>query len=673
MKVVWWWLWIPILFGLKNLSGTERIPSVVKPNIILYLSDDHGAEDAGCFGNTDLNTPVLDQWAAEGMSFTRAYTPASVCAPSRSALFTGLYPHRNGCDRNHGAVNPGIKTLPDYLKPLGYRVVLAGKTHIQPKDQFGFEYIDMHEVPEFLRGVGDNPFCLIVALHTPHQPYFNHKGGYNNITPKTWMPDTEATRRYTGAYYDHVSLLDHELGSYLYWVEKYGFSDALQIYTSDHGPAFPFAKWTLYEHGIRVPLIVKWPGHIQPGTTVDWLVNFVDFLPTLIDAAGGNVPEHLDGLSLVPYLAGEKRWSRENVFAAYTNLGVQGANEFPIRALVSAEYKLIVNLRPENKFQITRMDSPDKRAIIDSYDVLQSWTGSSDPTVRQRAEAHWKRPPLELYDLQSDPDELVNIADDPKYEYVLQHLSTELEEWMAAQNDPETTNLRAILHQNSDSVPNWQRGELIYENDFSSAADVKDWVMEGPGVTEFRSGWMHMYSPDEAYHHVFWCPRDFPDSILVEWEAQNLETDAGLSILFFAAKGVNGQDIFDPDLPARDGDFTWYIKDTLRSYHISYYANTPKKPDRSTAHLRKNNRFNLVYSGEEGIPTRSENIHHMKLIKYGPRIIFYVDDRKVIDWLDDGSDDPRPYYKTGKIGFRQMQWTHFRYRNFRVWKVSPTN
>src|SRR5690606_36644840 len=159
---------------------------------------DHGAEDAGCFGNTDLNTPVLDQWAAEGMSFTRAYTTASVCAPSRSALFTGLYPHRNGCDRYHGGVNPGIKTLADYLKPLGYRVVLAGKTHIQPKDQFGFEYIDMREVPEFLRGVGDNPFCLIVALHTPHQPYFNHKGGYNNITPKTWMPDTEATRRYTG-------------------------------------------------------------------------------------------------------------------------------------------------------------------------------------------------------------------------------------------------------------------------------------------------------------------------------------------------------------------------------------------------------------------------------------------------------------------------------------------
>src|SRR5690606_19692697 len=105
-----------VLWGV--LYGRNEIP----PNIIVFLSDDHGAEDARGLGNPDLHTPVLDQWAAEGMTFTRAYSPASVCAPSRSALFTGLYPYRNGCDRNHGAIGPGIETLPDYLKPLKYRV-----------------------------------------------------------------------------------------------------------------------------------------------------------------------------------------------------------------------------------------------------------------------------------------------------------------------------------------------------------------------------------------------------------------------------------------------------------------------------------------------------------------------------------------------------------------------
>lgn len=235
-----------------------------------------------------------------------------------------------------------------------------------------------------------------------------------------------------------------------------------------------------------------------------------------------------------------------------------------------------------------------------------------------------------------------------------------------------TTALLAVLYgcqSEAQKQGQIEKGKLIYENDLSGEARVKDWVMEGPGKLEFKDGWMHMYSPEEAYHHVFWCPRDFGDNIIVEWEAQNMETDAGLCILFFAARGINGEDIFDASLPERDGDFTWYIKDKLRSYHISYYANTPKKPGRGTAHLRKNNHFVLVHSGPPGIPTNSKEIHKMKVIKEGPHIQMYVDDRKIIDWVDTNENDPRPYYKTGKIGFRQMQWTHFRYRNFTVWTI----
>lgn len=221
-----------------------------------------------------------------------------------------------------------------------------------------------------------------------------------------------------------------------------------------------------------------------------------------------------------------------------------------------------------------------------------------------------------------------------------------------------------------EQLDEFSKGELLYANDFSNPEDVIDWVMEGPGKIEFRDDWMHMFSPGEEYHHVFWCPMNFPDNIIMEWEARNVEPDAGLCIVFFAAKGINGEDIFDPSLPERDGDFTYYIKDQLRCYHISYYANTPKKPDRNTSHLRKNNQFKLVYSGEEGIPTRSTEIHKMKLIKRGPLIQMYVDDRKVIDWKDTEESDPRPYYKEGKIGFRQMQWTHFKYRNLKIWSIA---
>ena len=428
-------------FSIQVLSGHSQ----EKPNIIIFLSDDHGAEDAGCYGNPDLRTPVIDQMAREGMIFRRAYAPVSVCTPSRSSLFTGLYPHKNGCDRNHGSIDPDVKTLPDYMKPLGYRVVLAGKRHIQPEGQFDFEYMELHEVGEFLEEAGDDPFCLVISLHAPHQPYFNHKGGYSGITPKSWLPDTKKTLQYTAAYYDHVNILDHELGTYLYWIEKFGFSNALQIYTSDHGPAFPFAKWSLYEQGIRVPLIVKWPGKIKPGSQSKTLVSFVDFLPSLVEVAGGQAPETLDGQSMIPLLINGQGPDRKFVYGAYTNLGVNGANEYPIRTILSDEWKLIVNVRHESEFHIARMDLPDERAIIDSYDVLQSWQKNNSERIRQRAGQHWRRPAIELYNLNVDPDELGNLALDPEFDSVKKSMLDQLAWWMEDQNDPFGSEIREIV------------------------------------------------------------------------------------------------------------------------------------------------------------------------------------------------------------------------------------
>lgn len=213
-----------------------------------------------------------------------------------------------------------------------------------------------------------------------------------------------------------------------------------------------------------------------------------------------------------------------------------------------------------------------------------------------------------------------------------------------------------------------EKGELIYQNLLDSEEAIKDWVMEGPGVLKFKEGWMHMFAPEEAWHHVFWCPEDFPSSFIAEWGMQNQEPDAGLAIVFFAAQGIHGEDIFDPALPRRDGTFRYYIKDQLKSYHISYYANNPKNADRGDSHLRKNNLFALVQTGPEGIPTNSKAVHQLRLIKDEAHIIMYVDGRKIIDWTDDGKTHG-PVYGKGKIGFRQMQWSHFRYRNFKVWAI----
>ncbi|MCC5930961.1 MAG: DUF1961 family protein [Cyclobacteriaceae bacterium] len=213
-----------------------------------------------------------------------------------------------------------------------------------------------------------------------------------------------------------------------------------------------------------------------------------------------------------------------------------------------------------------------------------------------------------------------------------------------------------------------RKPKVLYENDFSSAEKMEGWQMEGPGIVEFAEGWMHMYAPEQAWHHVYWCPVDFPESFEASWEMQNMHPEAGLCIIFFAALGTDGEDIFDPSLPARDGTFSQYTKDKINSYHISYYANNPKNQEREAAHLRKNNMFEIVQQGPEGITKSSVDIHKIRLVKEDARIVFYVDDVKIIDWTDDGTS-LGPVYGKGKIGFRQMQWTHFRYRNFRVSEV----
>ena len=216
-----------------------------------------------------------------------------------------------------------------------------------------------------------------------------------------------------------------------------------------------------------------------------------------------------------------------------------------------------------------------------------------------------------------------------------------------------------------------RRGAILYQNPLAAPDDVGDWVMEGPGRREFEDGWMKMWStrPDAAKetngHIVFWCPKDFPDSFVAEWEVQLLE-DYGLTIVFFAAKGAGGEDVFDSGLPKRDGTFTHYIRGAVNSYHVSYYASTPGFPGRATANLRKNNNFYLVASGPVAIRSRSRDIHRIRLIKDGPHIQFQTDGRVIIDYTDPGSNRYGPVYGGGKMALRQMQWTVGRYRNFQV-------
>ena len=210
--------------------------------------------------------------------------------------------------------------------------------------------------------------------------------------------------------------------------------------------------------------------------------------------------------------------------------------------------------------------------------------------------------------------------------------------------------------------------KLIYQSAMDSAASVKDWVMEGPGHLKFSDGWMEMRSPNEEMHHVYWCPETLPSDFMAQWEMQNLHLEAGLCIVFFAATGLEGEDVMDSSLPKRDGKFSQYNNGVLKNYHISYYAHNPKSPARAVARLRKNPGKNIVNEGPPGINVESDRAHKVTLIKNEAHIRLFIDDRLIIDWIDDGKINDGPLGR-GKIALRQMQWTHFRYRNFKVWSL----
>ena len=215
----------------------------------------------------------------------------------------------------------------------------------------------------------------------------------------------------------------------------------------------------------------------------------------------------------------------------------------------------------------------------------------------------------------------------------------------------------------------YNKKNLFYENKFSKSSDINYWLLEGEAEVLIKDSWLEMYSPDQKAHHVFWCPKELPSNFMAEWELQNLNPDAGLCIVFFAAKGVDGKDVMHPSLKKRTGVFRQYTQSDLNNYHISYYANNPKKPNRPFAHIRKNKGFVTVQYGEQGIPASSTFVHKVNLVKKENQITMTIDGREIINWKDD-ENKYGLLLQEGKFAFRQMQWSHFRYRNFKVWNIN---
>ncbi len=214
-----------------------------------------------------------------------------------------------------------------------------------------------------------------------------------------------------------------------------------------------------------------------------------------------------------------------------------------------------------------------------------------------------------------------------------------------------------------------RRGEILYESMMDTPGTVEGWVAEGPLDKRFEDGALQMRSVDFSGNTVLWCPEEFPESFVAEWEFKPL-SHYGLAIIFFAAKGENGEDIFDPALPSRDGEFRHYIRGAITSYHVSYFANVENfQMGRIDSNLRKNNQFYRVGGGPVAIAPGTEGWQHIRLVKDGNRIQLFANGQISVDWTDDDPERYGPPHGGGNIGFRQMSPTVGAYRNFRVWAL----
>ncbi len=433
-----------------------------KPNLVLYVSDDHTATDCGAYGSTDVRTPNIDRLAREGLRFRQAFAGSPTCMPSRAVLYTGLMPFRNGAHANNlpgqSQCRPAVRSLPHYLTDLGYRVAQAGKTHFAPKEVFPFQRIENSETPEpgfesrpalhmdlnvaavesWLARVPTNePFCLVVCDHSPHVVW-PEKATYDPaaLTVPPNHVDTPELRKSRARYYTDIAKLDANLGRVLRALENHGFaSNTVLIYTTDQGAQWPFAKWGLYDQGLRVPFIVRWPGRISAGGVSDALISLVDVTPTLVELAGGHPSPDLDGRSFLGVLEARTNAHRDVIFATHSQDGRM--NLSPMRCIRNARYKYILNLSPENEYT-THMDKAKDHDGGREY--WDSWVGEAASSLRAAAvlqRYHW-RPREELYDTQLDPYEVHNLASDPAYADLKQDLAGRLAAWRREQNDSKT-------------------------------------------------------------------------------------------------------------------------------------------------------------------------------------------------------------------------------------------
>ncbi|HVH45674.1 MAG TPA: sulfatase [Labilithrix sp.] len=417
-------------------------PAARRPNIVVIVSDDQTAFDLGCYGNTAVHTPNLDRLARDGVRFEHAFVTSPQCSPSRASILTGRSPVAIGMSRLHAPLRPSIPSVLEPLKKAGYYVASYRKVHLGDDFQKRWDYAGgFDEAPStiFSKRPKDRPLFLWVGFEDPHRPY--HPNAFTpphdpaKVIVPAFLPDTKKVRRDLADYYDAIARMDRETGELLDALDAAGLTDDTFVtFASDNGMPFPGAKGSLYDPGIHVPLLVRWPGHVKPGGVDKDLVSLVDLPATWLDVANIAIPAEMEGRSTLPRIvdaaagrAGPSPSPREAVFIERDWHDTQDA----VRAVRTKRYSLIQNYRAEIAYAPTfdLRDSSSWQSIVELHKA-----GTLAPALVHRYFTA-PRASVELYDLEADKDETRNLVGSAAHAGELKRHQELLSRWMASTND----------------------------------------------------------------------------------------------------------------------------------------------------------------------------------------------------------------------------------------------
>ena len=445
-----------------------------KPNFVIVLADDVSWSSLGCVdGGLYTRTPNLDKLAAQAIRFTNFSCSSAQCGPTRHELYTGLLPPTSGVYSNGSKPMEDYQSVANYLGDLGYKVGLTGKKHFNVSDFHqisGFESNGNHSAPSWnMSGVQqfmetsraeNKPFCVVVASVNAHHPWTVGDPSHfplDQIVVPPHMVDTPLTREALAAHAAEVEVLDDQVGATMKLLDDLKLADnTVLIFLSEQGTALPNGKWSIYDYGTRAVCLVRWPGKIEPAVT-DAVAMYCDISSTLVDIAGGKAPA-TDGKSLLPVLTGEISDHREYAYL------VHQAGGYTQRAIRNKNFKLVWNPEREVDYYLDVLMKPTSGKFFAK--AWREWLEKArkDPSAQKKIDRVVKHPEFELYDIQNDPWELKNLADDPEYAQEVGEMYRQLQAEMERLSDAFSTVDPKVAKRAKKGKPERPKGAESKEN-----------------------------------------------------------------------------------------------------------------------------------------------------------------------------------------------------------------